>query len=254
MERLITVTNFDHRYPSASLSSRPGVTTHQASGPRAVSQHHQDLRRLLLLHLESEIQRLTVWSNPLEDTRRGVDPLTNHLKSLPPVRFCSKQIPDDRVADALFCYLQTAWTQYVQSAWNHSPRLAVLMTQRFKDASVTEEVARLVRQDPAKAADVPEALEFFLGTHLGAKTRQQLRVSSSRTHRRTGSDTCHALSASRVLGAGVASLSFALLPSRFQYRTSYRSVCYAHVGTASHRLGLLLHSASGTGAANGPSE
>lgn len=50
------------------------------------------------------------------------------------------------------------------------------MVERFKDPSVKEEVVRLIRQDPARAADVPEALEHFDGSHVAAKSRQQLKV------------------------------------------------------------------------------
>lgn len=52
------------------------------------------------------------------------------------------------------------------------------MSSRFKDSAVSEEVARLVRQDPGAAADVPEALDYFLGSQgvIGV-VRPQLRVS-----------------------------------------------------------------------------
>jgi phosphatidylinositol 4-kinase len=57
------------------------------------------------------------------------------------------------------------------------------MTGRFKDSSVSDEVASLVRQDPGKAADVPEALDYFLGSAVGTKTRNQLRVEQLITKR-----------------------------------------------------------------------
>lgn len=50
------------------------------------------------------------------------------------------------------------------------------MAGRFKDSAVSDEIASLVRQDPGKAADVPEALDYFLGSSVGTKTRSQLRV------------------------------------------------------------------------------
>jgi hypothetical protein len=50
------------------------------------------------------------------------------------------------------------------------------MTERFKDQAVSTEVARLVRSEPEKAADVPEALDFFIGGHLSSKSRAQLKV------------------------------------------------------------------------------
>lgn len=55
------------------------------------------------------------------------------------------------------------------------------MTTRFKDSAVSDEVTRLVRQDPGTAADVPEALDYFLGSQGGiaATTRTQLRVGYS---------------------------------------------------------------------------
>lgn len=82
MKRLISVAQIDHRYPSAVLSSRSQGTLRRPAGPTALDGRQQELRRLLLLHLESEIQRLSVWSNPIEDSRRGADPASSTIRAM----------------------------------------------------------------------------------------------------------------------------------------------------------------------------
>jgi phosphatidylinositol 4-kinase len=75
MQRLMAVAKFDHGFPAAALSSRATAMSQQPTGPAALSARQQNLQRLLLLHLENEIQRLSVWNNPLEDGKRGSDPV-----------------------------------------------------------------------------------------------------------------------------------------------------------------------------------
>lgn len=89
MKRLISMAQLDQRYPSAVLSSRPEVTQRQPAGPTALDVRHQDLRKLLLLHLESEIQRISVWSNPIEEPRRGADPASPTGRSMTAVSLCT---------------------------------------------------------------------------------------------------------------------------------------------------------------------
>lgn len=49
------------------------------------------------------------------------------------------------------------------------------MSDRFKVISVHNEVQRLVQADPARAAQVPEALDYFLGKQISPKIRPHLR-------------------------------------------------------------------------------
>jgi phosphatidylinositol 4-kinase len=121
-----------------------------------VSQH-RDRVRILQLLVESEVYRLSVWHNSLEEPNRATStaPMEKAIT------------PDD-------------WTRLVQKAWKMSPPMTVHMGERFKYPAVQTEITRLVRANPKAVIGVPEALHFLLGDKLETASRRALQVSRGR--------------------------------------------------------------------------
>lgn len=113
----------------------------------------KSLNNLLRLLVETEITRLNVWSNPINDFRRG----------------------PDHVIAAERSFLDDSWNQVVRTAWRIDPAIAVHMSERFKAPAVSSEVNRLVRANPGEVCHVPEALRFFLGERLSPMIGPELK-------------------------------------------------------------------------------
>ncbi|KAG8958845.1 phosphatidylinositol-4- kinase, partial [Tulasnella sp. 425] len=113
----------------------------------------KSLNNLLRLLVETEITRLNVWSNPINDFRRG----------------------PDHVIAAERSFLDDSWNQVVRTAWRIDPAIAVHMSERFKAPAVSLEVNRLVRANPGEVCHVPEALRFFLGERLSPMIGPELK-------------------------------------------------------------------------------
>lgn len=60
----------DRSYPML----RPTTDMEPAASDSGAATKHASMQKLLLVHLESEAQRLAVWLNPLQSERRGTDP------------------------------------------------------------------------------------------------------------------------------------------------------------------------------------
>lgn len=101
-------------------------------------------RALLQLLVENELGRFSVWNNPLSDTARGQDYVSEMAKAMN----------------------ETAWPGTVQIAWKADPRVAVQMPHRFKSPAVAAEVGRLVRAQPFKVVGESDAMEHLLADHL----------------------------------------------------------------------------------------
>ncbi|CAO3637256.1 unnamed protein product [Cunninghamella echinulata] len=116
-----------------------------------IRQHHL-AKKLLMLFLESELTRLSVWCNPLNATGPGLPtPFTgNTERSL---------------------VMEDSWKEMVRFAWEVSPRLAVQMDSRFLLPVVHRELHRLIANNSLDVVDIPEALVILLGDRLvpGAK-------------------------------------------------------------------------------------
>ncbi|GAA5861639.1 hypothetical protein JCM8547_000691 [Rhodosporidiobolus lusitaniae] len=126
-------------------SSLPG----RISISSAREQHR--LRQQLVKHLlVDEADRLKLWLNPLQDSKRG--PLMSG--DVPPVEELRK---------------------LVRFAWKRDPKVVVFLPDRFKASGVKDEVCRLVRGEPEKVQDVPEALQYFVEDGLSAEARKKLR-------------------------------------------------------------------------------
>lgn len=99
---------------------------------------------LLQLLVENEYARFSVWSNPLSDSNRGTDFVGDVTKSMTEAR----------------------WTGFVQSAWAINPAVAIQLGSRFKSKALHQELGRLIRSQPSKALDSPDALKYMIEDHL----------------------------------------------------------------------------------------
>lgn len=121
-----------------------------------IRQHHL-AKKLLLLFLESELTRLSVWCNPLNATGHGLPAVFtgNTERSL---------------------VMEDSWKEMIRFAWEVSPRLAVQMETRFVPAVVRRELHRLIANNSLDVVDVPEALMILLGDRLMPNAKLDLKV------------------------------------------------------------------------------
>ncbi|KAK7467455.1 Phosphatidylinositol 4-kinase stt4 [Stygiomarasmius scandens] len=110
----------------------------------------RDINQPLKLLVDNEIFRLTVWANPTNDPKRGSD----HTSVIPP---------------------ESTWTNIIRTVWNISAPIAVHMTERFKFASLRNEVTKLVRSSTLEVLDVPEALLYLIGDRLDPAVHRDLK-------------------------------------------------------------------------------
>ncbi|CDO73608.1 hypothetical protein BN946_scf185014.g78 [Trametes cinnabarina] len=107
----------------------------------------------LRLLVENEVFRLTVWSNPVNDPKRGTDHLCQLEKTM----------------------LESSWTAAVRRTWEINPAITVYFAERFNYPVVQAEVGRLVRSSTPDVLDVPEALHFLVGDKLDTNVQRDLR-------------------------------------------------------------------------------
>ncbi|KAI8369570.1 uncharacterized protein BYT42DRAFT_503440 [Radiomyces spectabilis] len=112
-----------------------------------VIKQHQQAKKLLLLFLDSELSRLSVWCNPLNAVGPGY-----------PSNFAGN-------TEKTFA-TDESWKDIVRFAWEMSPRLAVQMASRFVQPVVQRELHRLIANNMLDVVDVPEALVILLGDRL----------------------------------------------------------------------------------------
>ncbi|KDQ11709.1 hypothetical protein BOTBODRAFT_147082 [Botryobasidium botryosum FD-172 SS1] len=130
-------TRADHTITSMS-TAQASRRSQEATAPY---QSHGLLLRLLV---ENEISHLSVWRNPTNDPKRGVDFVPGIERAL---------LPD-------------AWAQIIRTAWKVNVAIAIHMVERFKYPVVLQEVTRLIRLHPEEAMAIPEALTYFLADKL----------------------------------------------------------------------------------------
>ncbi|RCH96416.1 phosphatidylinositol-4- kinase [Rhizopus azygosporus] len=121
-----------------------------------VIKQHKNIHKLLLLFIESELTKLSVWSNPLNTVDPGnpVNFIGNTEKSM---------VSDD------------AWKEIIRVAWGISPKLAIQMDARFVQPIVRRELHRLVANNTLDVVDIPEALIILLGEKLSSNAKLDLR-------------------------------------------------------------------------------
>lgn len=113
-------------------------------------------KKLLMLFLESELNRMSVWSNPLNTPGYGNSgSFVNTIEKT--------MLVDDM------------WKDTVRLAWDIQPRLAVQMPSRFKLPVVEREVRSLIANNTLDVVNDPEALVILLGEKLAPSSRLNLK-------------------------------------------------------------------------------
>ncbi|EIW84881.1 hypothetical protein CONPUDRAFT_117099 [Coniophora puteana RWD-64-598 SS2] len=134
--------------PLSSLSPVQLASRASWHVPRLKSINHP-----LRLLVENEIYRLTVWSNPSSDPKRGTD----------------------QVGAAERTMLESTWPGVIRTLWEIDPAIAVQATERFKSHTAQSEISSLVRTKPADVLHAPEALRFLIGDTSDGKFRRELK-------------------------------------------------------------------------------
>lgn len=113
-------------------------------------------KRLLLLLMDSELSRLSVWDNPLNALGPGYP--VNYIGNT------EKTFTTDE-----------HWKEMIRFAWETSPKVAVQMASRFVQPAVQRELHTLIANNTLDVVDVPEALEILLGDKVQPNARLDLR-------------------------------------------------------------------------------
>ncbi|TFK30200.1 atypical/PIKK/PI4K protein kinase [Coprinopsis marcescibilis] len=107
----------------------------------------------LRLLCEDEIHRLSVWSNPLNDTERSPDIVGSTEKTV----------------------LESSWPGIMRTVWQINPAVAVFCLERFRHATIRYELAKLLRSGAGSILDVPDALPLLLGDRLDPNMRRDIK-------------------------------------------------------------------------------
>ncbi|KAI9022175.1 hypothetical protein CLU79DRAFT_815895 [Phycomyces nitens] len=121
-----------------------------------ILRRHVKVKKLLLLFVDSEIFRLSVWSNPLNAV--GVGNLPAYVGNT------------ERLLTT-----EDMWKDMVRFAWCVSPRAAVQMASRFFAPIVHRELYSLISNKALDVVDVPEAAVILLGQKLGPDSKSILK-------------------------------------------------------------------------------
>jgi phosphatidylinositol 4-kinase len=132
----------------------------------------KNINQPLRLLIENEIFRLTVWANPSNEAKRGSDPHGSIERNMLEVNtFLVQRM-------VIHVFQQSTWPGVVRTAWEVDPAIAVYLTERFKSPAAHAEVQNLVRSNPDRVVDTPEALRFLIGDSFRSGQRRELKVIS----------------------------------------------------------------------------
>ncbi|GAA5990191.1 hypothetical protein JCM5350_001078, partial [Sporobolomyces pararoseus] len=120
------------------------------TSPSRAKEEHSLRKELLEVLLRDEADRLKLWLNPAQDSKRG------------PILSPSQPSPDRLVKLARF-------------AWRRWSKVVVHLPARFKFPLLSNEVTERVRSDPLAVQDSPHALAFFIDEEIPDESRSKLR-------------------------------------------------------------------------------
>ncbi|KAF7980170.1 hypothetical protein HWV62_39641 [Athelia sp. TMB] len=121
--------------------------------PAYYAQQLKNVNQPLRLLVENEIFRLAVWGNPSNEARRGGDHVGSSERTM----------------------LDSSWANLVRTVWKIDPAIAIFLTERFKSATISAEVGKMVRSSTLDVIEVPEALRFLIGDRLDTHVRRDLK-------------------------------------------------------------------------------
>ncbi|KAG1741975.1 hypothetical protein EDB19DRAFT_1895006 [Suillus lakei] len=137
-----------------NLSSISSLAPHQSASKTSLyATRLKNINQPLRLLIENEIFRLTVWANPSNEAKRGIDTHGLLERNM----------------------LESAWPGVVRTVWEVDPSIAIYLTERFKSPAAHAEVQNLVRSNASQVVDTPEALRFLIGDHVRGGQRRELK-------------------------------------------------------------------------------
>ncbi|CAK7204679.1 Phosphatidylinositol 4-kinase stt4 [Sporothrix eucalyptigena] len=142
----------------AAVKAVSYIGAHHQSASGATTKSLQAKEQLLILLLENEQMRLSVWAYPLSE------PGKTHPHHLAITHSGSS---NKGVIEAIVPLIRTAWQE--------TPSLAIELATRFQNPRVIKEVRWLLLNFPSKAIDEPEALPLLLDGSLPHDVSFQLK-------------------------------------------------------------------------------
>ncbi|KAG0701518.1 hypothetical protein DFH29DRAFT_926376 [Suillus ampliporus] len=137
-----------------SLSSLSSLAPHQSASKTSLYVARlKNINQPLRLLVENEIFRLTVWANPSNEAKRGIDHHSMIERNM----------------------LESNWPGIVRTVWEVDPAIAIYLTERFKSPAAHAEVENLVRSNASQVVGTPEALRFLIGDHFRGGQRRELK-------------------------------------------------------------------------------
>lgn len=124
----------------------------------------------LRLLTENEIFRLSVWSNPTNETSKGNDLIGNSERTLFEATFFTLSL------DYLLTFQQTSWSTIVRTLWRINPAISVYLTDRYKTPVIRQEVGKLVHSNTVDVLGIPGALPFLLAGRIDPHVHRDLKV------------------------------------------------------------------------------
>lgn len=155
MKEVLRLLEQDRMAAIESLTSFPADPSYvRLSGHLSVPQAVKSIaeqRQVLILLVENEIIRYSVWSNPLDSPERG----------------------RDFVGSATSKMSESGWLAAVRIAWRVFPATVVQMASRVQVPIVIQEAGRLVRAEPWKVAHCQDALPLLTDNYLQHAIREK---------------------------------------------------------------------------------